>query len=234
MYFLVHFIVCLCFSSLPISVRRCLVVCARCFSQSDSVGPNEARLPAISAAQPYLPERAGWTLGQGTEVIRQGVVVNDGVPCTPGLKPPAALCAVKPTQKDWWGGRLTFRPGTHFQGCLQKTCWAVGGSAFPTRSPYTPLEHYPMHMLLLNFRNLPTPKLLGESLWTEEWIQIRHHHLASTTGKVFLSLCFSSGFLFQFFTLLLSFHNMLCWHMSISKWHMSTLCPWLYGKSYTV
>ena len=80
------------------------------------------RLGSQPSQQPslYLPERAGWTQGQGREVIRQGVVVNDGPPRTVGLQPPAALCALRPAQKGWWGGRLTFRPGTRLQGCPQK------------------------------------------------------------------------------------------------------------------
>lgn len=156
-----------------------------CCSQRDSVRSNEARLPAISAAQPYLPERAGWTQGQGREVIRQGVVVNDGPPCTPGLQPPAAPCAFRPAQKAWWGGSLTFRPGTCFWGCPQKNPLSHWRFSSPVRISHTPLQHRQMHTLLLNFQSLPTPKLLEVNLWTEEWIQISHHNFASTAAEVF-------------------------------------------------
>lgn len=53
----------------------------------------------LGAPWPYLLGCGGWTLGQGREVIKQEVVVNDRLLCTLSIKPPAALCVVWPSPK---------------------------------------------------------------------------------------------------------------------------------------
>lgn len=87
----------------------------------------------------------GWTQGHHRELIRQRAVVNDGPPHTAGLQPPAAWCTVWPPQRDWRGDRLTFRPGTCCQGCMQKkkkkrqtllSCWRFTFTVYiPNTSP---------------------------------------------------------------------------------------------------